>query len=274
MKITSLNPKMYKLIKTYPGSPILGTEAIKSKISNNLYNLVGYGISHATIIENQQEYWQEIKKELKEELKDYEILSYKYENRIFKYTLNPPIIGVSGFRHYENNGGILDEYSMKDLIPSPTIHSVKRLSDGKVFTIGDSCLHKPTNTKFIINTIYFIDTQLVVNNYYLFNIEHIKEPLFTTFDNVDIYEGDEYYTIWKDLRSNFIMRYNADKTSGKDIHITYFSTKQAAENYIICNKPVLSLTETLNIINEQISKDSTAYFLIKKDLKKLIKSKL
>lgn len=101
-----------------------------------------------------------------------------------------------------------------------------------------------------------------------------KQPLFTTEDGVDVYEGD---TVWHtNLNPNLkiyssIVKYKKPFTPVAGL----FSTKKAAENYIKMNKPCLSLNDVLSITNktsfvpEDFSKN-----LIKKELTKIVKQKL
>jgi len=91
--------KKYKLLKEYPGSPELGT------IVKELY-YVYKGLKHSPMYD---EYWEEVVE------KDYEILRY--------YSIENPSIGRTTC-----NSKLNDTYN---------IYSVKRLSDGEVFTIGD-----------------------------------------------------------------------------------------------------------------------------------------
>lgn len=168
MKITSLNPKKYKLIKTYPSSPNLG-EIVKQG-DNKCYVGSLHTIYSTNHIENQPEFWKEL-----------------------------------------------------------------------------------------------------------------KEPLFQTEDGIDMYEDDTYWTLrTKDndwlfedkVVKNINYFYSSEKDYSKTTGIYYFSTKKAAENYIICNKPCLSLNEILDTFRTVYGKDSIHYHCFKTNLKSLIKSKL
>lgn len=109
------------------------------------------------------------------------------------------------------------------------------------------------------------------------SIEVKKEPLFKTEDDVDIYEGDEYYYLNNKMPFNGSMftihrvpstlkiNFDVAKSQG----FVNFSTKKAAENWVKCHKPCLSLNEVLNIIQNQDDVDD-----IKKELTKLVKEKL
>lgn len=95
----------------------------------------------------------------------------------------------------------------------------------------------------------------------------VKQLLFTTEDGVDIFEGDKYFRIV----SNFeIQQENAIKLGEhiyKSQNIIRFSTKEAAEEYILMNKPCLSINDVLTIQNFK----STRTFNI---FRNLVKSRL
>ena len=108
----------------------------------------------------------------------------------------------------------------------------------------------------------------------------VKKPLFTTEDGLDIFEGDLFYYV------KFV-QYN--NTSGKPFEIVrgdytsfeyepqyekYFSTKEKAEEYILLNKPVLSLKDVANIypgINKSHPDKPSSQ---SERLKNLVKSKI
>ena len=153
------------------------------------------------------------------------------------------------------------------------IYSVKRLSDGEVFTIGDRI--KNTNYPHISDKIYeisLVDNKIRV--YYqgydfLKNISHCKKVLFTTKDGVDIFEGDSYYNVYDFKICNKLTAKNPLSKHKKLV----FSTKEAAEEYILMNKPCLSLKDVNDILIEfwKKGKINTGQYV---DLKELIKSKL
>lgn len=70
----------------------------------------------------------------------------------------------------------------------------------------------------------------------------VKTPLFTTEDGVHIFERDKYYIVFYDFK---VQEYNAkqDYIVWSESNYKKFSTKEKAEEYILLNKPCLSLTE-------------------------------
>jgi len=240
----------------------------KHKLTNKVIKIGGKtGLSCQTLIGNSNlilgdiikgEDWQEVVE------KDYEILSYSdNNNNIFRE---------------KDNQGILHRLDFK-------IHSVKRLSDGEIFTIGDKVFSEYVN--YTINKIDIVNDKCMVSalydtnnpngsrlHYNLNNIKKSKQPLFTTEDGVDIFDGDYSYGVHN---SKF------DIVAIKHINTVYvtdnfieFSTKEKAEEYILMNKPCLSINDiinnTLNIPAPRISK--MAKEAITESLKQLVKEKL
>ena len=74
-----------------------------------------------------------------------------------------------------------------------------------------------------------------------------KEPILTTEDNKDIFEGDDYYYIDKE-KLNIIYVESADKNfDSKKEGLLDFKYKENAEEYILMNKPLLSLNDLLSV---------------------------
>lgn len=103
-------PVKYRLIKNYPGSPCQVGEIV----SNSWVHL-----QHLKI-EEFPEYWEEVIKE------DYEVLAYQY--------LGSGIIVTKNEEGYFEQPGFRIE---EERIIDASIHSVKRLSDKQIFTVGD-----------------------------------------------------------------------------------------------------------------------------------------
>ena len=144
----------------------------------------------------------------------------------------------------------------------------------EIFTIGDKT-NNGTISKFEVDSngirVFFEEKP---KNYHvsLNSIKHIKQPLFTTEDGVDIFEGVTIYGInndW-DVFSHFMDLQNKVKSWGiKPI----FSTKEKAEEYIIVNKPVLSLKDVATIykgINKKTNHPSSQA----NQLKELVRNKI
>lgn len=277
--------KKYKLIRSYPNCHVaIGvlawTEGCDTHFSNG-----SYIPNEITVYENYPEFWELV------EGKEYEILSFvsltdfskgqvfydcqRSEKRMFSYLSNVKS-GISA------------------------IHSVKRLSDGEVFTIGDKVINKTRSLYHgIISEIYISNNKLelyvattINGNMGLFlnNVVKAKQPLFTTEDGVEIFEGDNIYwinlfTLDKvncneyyddlgecDLKDGLISLKDFNKSNKhQDISFIGFSTKEAAEEYILLNKPVLSAKDCFDLFNRHSTDYSTSF---RQKTEILVKSKL
>jgi len=230
--------KKYKLIKEYPDSPKLGTI---TKVSNK--NIpVWYNVG------NWEEFWQEIVD------KDYEILELACKNHNDTYILHEN--GLYGFKG-EDGHGVL-EHVIKYF---PIIKSVKRLSDGEIFTVGDSVINVSNNlttkiksfsTEPYCKTLGELCALYEDGDFnYFYDVIKFKEVLFTTEDGVDIFEHKNLFFV---KNFNFIQgTCHSDSAFYHDNkkYIKLFSSKEAAEKYIILNKPCLSINDCLKIKYER-----------------------
>lgn len=128
------------------------------------------------------------------------------------------------------------------------IHSVKRLSDGEVFSVGDGIKQgaisaikvNPTN-----NSVYVIVNE---RTFSLKFIDKQRKVLFTTEDGKAVYEGDACWNVdpdtsfgWQALRVHIGI---SGAIQGK-----YFSTESAAKEYVENNKPLLSFNDIVKCID-------------------------
>jgi hypothetical protein len=239
--------KAYKLIKKYPGSPELGT-IVEHKKGTNMYFFNGLQICYP---DDFPEFWEEVTG-----YKDYEIL----------------ILSTDCFTGITNRTIDIQAFLEKsEGTKNWTIHSVKRLNDGEIFTIGDEISNSeyPDEYKGKISRFEIEDSKLLVFYYgfdYIESIQKVKPVLFTTHDGVDVREGDR---VWYFDQGYKLWDSKADpKYHNGEQRFHYFSTKEAAEKYILMNKPLnLSIRE---ICNFQGSMDSV---FLEDYLKKLVKSK-
>lgn len=254
--------KQYKLIKTYPGSPKLGEiwgedTKIKGLLLSDSKN------EEAEIkskIESFPEHWEEIIE------KEYEILSYSdRENNICKLKWDE----IDWKQKYVKNNLHIFK-----------IHSIKRLLDGEVFTVGDLINYKDifyTNLK--IKSIQLFDGKILIhkdctmNTNDLSEINHIKKRLFKTEDGVDIFKGDNYVKVNNHSNYSLVTGFIAEGAQDNYTGLK-FSTKEKAEEYIIMNKPCLSINQICPIIGKC---NNTTYIDLNeltKQLQNFVKSKL
>ena len=169
------------------------------------------------------------------------------------------------------------------------IHSIKRLSDGEIFTIGDK-----VNLGYSPDKIVTIKSfQAEKNSCYIqYNesqpfqifrgihlISKAKQPLFTTEDGIEIF--DKNHKLFEVILNNFHLHVNIPSIACNN-HLDIrndgfpskvFSTKEAAEEYIIMNKPCLSLNDIEKYKFVKYEELDFYYNWINK-LKELVKTKL
>lgn len=201
--------------------------------------------------------WEEIK-EIKEN-NEYIIISFKDSCTIYNLKKDG---------RYANNdsldGSTVDQMLSYSFVK---INSIKRISDEQIFSIGDNVVFNKIH-KFIIEKFYFDcnNNHLLCSNnagtghVNISKIEKIKEPIFTTEDGVDIYEGNKYWVMRTDKFPivSFHWKVDGKPNKGRD-NIKYaqiantkngvywFSTKEKAEEFIIFNKPCLSINDVLKL---------------------------
>lgn len=233
----------YKLIKEHPGIDLEEGDCI-----SGCYYLTS-NMKIAIDVRNFPKYWEKVIE------KDYKIIDFT--------SPHGPIL-VKG--KYE---------------PGYKIHSVKRLSDGEIFTIGDKIRHT-FGEIFIINSFdigILGDLKLSINGKQcaLYNAHHYK-PLFTTEDGLDIFKHDNVW--WVAVNEEHDTP-SGDKTWSfnkflwKGIPTTSknykcFSTQEAVEEYILMNKPCLSINDCLKIKKSWYANSLS----LEQNLKDLVKSKL
>jgi hypothetical protein len=215
----------YKLIKRYPGSDPVGT--IVTGYGKDGWYSKGAGDKTYdwTLVVYNPEFWEEVIE------KDYEILSYIKK-------------GSTTCTTTKRRGGENHEEFWN-------IYSVKRLSDGEVFTIGDTVRmyeHGPIKTIETITT-NSIRSTLKQGVWFTYNsgsshMDHAikqKQPIYLTHDGKYIFEGDTYWcvntaphlwSLWEQT-----LKQNTQLTKG----VLAFLTEEEAKNYIIENKPSLYL---------------------------------
>lgn len=271
--------KKYKLIKKYPGSPELNTifdywtDGILEQVYNKSTNPSFIPLK---TVKQHPEFWEEVVE------KDYEILSFIHNGQ-HNVKINIIIKIKNGFLDSDSQKLPLEHYLNASCW---NIYSVKRLSDGEVFTVGDKIengKYKSSITSITLDNLcdsdVCIETEGFICAYYnnccLSCIKHSKKPLFTTEDGVDIFEGDDCYIIhnWIPLKTKV---FSDDYGNTKTVYKFVFSTKEAAEEYILMNKPCLSIKDIQSIYvsaKEGWRKNGNQKFYFE-ELVKLVKSKV
>ena len=162
---------------------------------------------------------------------DYEIISYVAKD-------NPNNITT------KRRGAHLHEEYWK-------IHSVKRLSDGEVFTVGDIVKVREQGSKKVIEKFEIVNDKSSIRNgvwieypcggSHLRGVAKVQQPIFLTHDGKDIFPKDTVWYVNKEnLYYDYIVAYPEVKFNS-EIR-AYFLTRQEAEEYVEKNK-VLFTTE-------------------------------
>ena len=218
--------KKYKLIKKYPGSTEVG-EIVQGNGREGWYTKgPGCRTYDWTQIVYYPEYWEEVIE------KDYEILSYIKK-------------GSTTCTTTKRRGGENHEEFWN-------IHSVKRLSDREVFTVGDRITGQSYTDARVIEKIRIrydgsIELEQKHGDTRLAYATKVKNPIFLTHDGKDIFPED---TVWYVNKENF---YHDYITAYPEVKFNseiraYFLTEEAAVDYINKNKPRLSTEDCFRIL--------------------------
>lgn len=160
------------------------------------------------------------------------------------------------------------------------IYSIRRLSDNVEFKIGDVLVSGCGKQKIIAISIDKYNEKNIWLHYFTdkysqctYRLNEVKkaEKLFTTEDGIDIFEENPYTYVH--LHSWHIDHAIANKTFNsincKSAYSKYFSTKEAAEEYVLINKPCLSINDLKGIFDYFGNRGNNEYML-----KQLVKTKL
>lgn len=136
--------------------------------------------------------------------------------------------------------------TIEEILERFTIHSVKRLSDGLIFSVDEDTPDGKIIRFEIVGES--IKVTLQHDRYLWFHtLEKLaaRKKIFTTEDGKDIYEWDDYWFV--DTGLNISPRLKAHGT-GHDERYKRFSTEEAARIYINWNKPCISVKEIYDLL--------------------------
>lgn len=223
----------YKLIKEYPGSRKIGYISDCCTSVNSEHYLDGNWFDPALY----PEYWEKIVE------KDYEILQF-----ICKEKRGVENVGTILTKQPDGSFWIYPHWTEEAMLRLShyAIYSVKRLSDGEIFAIGDICDGVSYERRPILE-FKMVGNTLSIRQEFghtkLSNLKKSKTPLFTTEDGVDVYEGDDFW-FTNDL---FELKFwDANKMDLIENNSTFLSNKQKFHvmqnclDYIDRNKPQFS----------------------------------
>lgn len=186
------------------------------------YNKIPYAITGIDPIKKGIEMFKESK-----EKKEYEIISFKHTNELYNLTND----GNYGRVNFINHAFLNHVPEKSEII------SVRRLSDGEVFMVGDRVIWgKPCNIIRLFissNGLMWCDLKYRDGNEYhnanIGSLGKAKEVLFTTEDGKEVYnEGNVFLLCTKTWHKSPAISAPKDPFSDEG-RIKYFSTEKARE---------------------------------------------
>lgn len=99
-----------------------------------------------------------------------------------------------------------------------------------------------------------------------------EQHLFTTEDGIKIFKGDSFFIVDSMCRIEKYIAQECHNTGGNSLLKTAFATIDAAEKYVLENKPCLSLNDIEDYLNTVALPSPTNSYI--KELRILIKQKL
>jgi len=205
---------------------------------------------------------------------DYEILSFVFRGSTIYNKLD------NGLFEEKIYGSVSEKTLLED--DKANISSVKRLSDGEIFDIGQIyCFGSEKVTEKLTSIMYseiIIGTRgrlcFVTENvgtrtqWNLRDLSKIKEKItITTLDGFDLTLGDRYYCVM--ANSTYV---TSNKVSLNTIHtsdFTFFKDKENAKKYAKLN----NFTFSLNMLEKILRNNISAFNLIKKNYDEIIGNK-
>jgi len=184
---------------------------------------------------------------VQEPKRDYEIVSFVAKDG-WPAVQDSPLWKIHGG---ESKGIISYETCLETL----SIHSVRRLSDGEVFTVGEKVVrnnYEDTIYQFQVDgdkmNVAFHGGD-IIGCFDLLNIQKLPpkpQVLFTTENGVEIhqgYEGELWRVFTTETSYEMWRPYNFGMPQYKGIGEKYFSTKEKADEWVLMNKPCLSVND-------------------------------
>lgn len=127
------------------------------------------------------------------------------------------------------------------------ITSIKRLSDGEIFSVGDKVKKSGCENTGTISQIRMIDDRLYFSSktFGWTKLENIIKSVLITVDGVALYEGDTYYCVNSSFNiSKWVLYKNLIQENVK-----IFSSEIAAKNYLRDNEKKYSLNDMVSVVN-------------------------
>lgn len=164
---------------------------------------------------------------------DWEILSFKHQDGT---------VTTSSLKDCHKWPHLTESFTTEDALELGTrisIHSVRRLSDNEVFTVGD-VVNRGKITKFSPKEFWAGGMCVETDHKNETSILSLtkRTPLFTTEDGKPVYPGNKYYFV-----TPFMDIYKTTATDCTLAENRKFSTREAAEQWVEDNKPIASINQ-------------------------------
>ena len=248
----------YKLIKAYPGSLEVGTEVVWGShgLSGDCYQAkVKAGIFRFSkdTIEKNPEFWQKVPKP------EFQILNFTYGSVpgliSYEVTSNESIFQPRGLCVQRTAEQLLEE--------GHKIHSVKRLSDGLVITVGDTVVTKNVLTTEVVTGFRFNDGKtafkqglwVTIKNggMHLERIKEVRKPILVTEDGVPVYSYNSRQHWVIDGSYEYALglcRENVKLLQNNPESFKVFSSELAAREYVRKNTPLFITEDGVKIFEK------------------------
>lgn len=225
-------------------------------------------------VEPSKQFWEEIIFDIISFINLEEQIFVKNEIGIFKTEMDDELNDFGNWRTLKH---------IFDVATDLKIYSVKRLYDNEIFSIGDKINFRGlygSNSEHKYDTIkgfeFKQDGSLGVRYHNgLVGIEKIqkyKEALFTTKDGVELFGGERVFSVSDTLITAVLLNFSVEDF--KKIKGKIFAKKEKAEEYILMNKPLLSLNDLLSVWSSEKDFDAYKNSPMFQNFKNLAKTKL
>ena len=247
--------RQFKCIKDYPMCPVkVGT----------IIDQIGWGFLYKDLCHGlHKEFWEEVKSEYPKIVEFFDTITRYYRKSNGKFTVN-----------------LQYEYSEEELLNRKSILITKvQTSENDIWTVGDR-VKQPFNDKNgIINRFLicknpredivgildngdslgklFASVNCHLGDVEVSKLEKSLQPLFTTDDGIEIFEGDDLYYVRVTKPSSFSLdkyfeafKYVWEGTRCETDDYKWFSTKEAAEKYIYNNEKKFSVKDIEDAVRE------------------------
>lgn len=210
---------------------------------------------HARIVENSSDWEQFI---IDETIGDFEILEFSskaWGEKIVKLNTDTKRYELDENTYWEIDNML--DLGISVLNEDVEIHSVRRIKDNQIFSIGDPVMYNKEENgyKNIISKMIIEKGNIIV--FYgrtkdeLQYLTKVENPLFITTDNYLIYEGQEYYYIDAKNQNNFLTeKVNSTNSKNQPLGIKQFASLNNVLQYLKLSERKFSYNDIKEICDK------------------------